>query len=262
MTSAWEIITGNKLNPGAALTALTPGGGDSFTVRNFDLSQKAYLEGVWGQSATAGQVRVRSSKMHDPVNGLLFDLPAAQIRDLLGDAIDTPLFPQDALTFEIAGGAAETDSAALMIYYDNLPGPTDTMVSWEQVQARKDSVTTTRIGVAGPVAAGDWSPGTALSGGSGVLDANTQYAVLGYQMGTACNAFAIRGTDTANLKVGGPGPTEPLETRDWFVRMSQALKRPHIPVINSANLANIFAFVALNTAAGTVQVDLVLAKLR
>lgn len=261
MTNAWEVITGRLLNPGAALVALGANTGDTFTVRNFDLSQKAWLEGIWAQSATAGQVRLRAANMHDPVNGLLFDVPAAVIRDFLGDDMANPLIPQSVLTFEIAGGAAETDSAALMVYYENLPGPSDTMLTWDQVKPRIDQYTTTRIGVAGPVTAGDWSPGTALSGGSGVLDANTPYAVLGYVSNTACNAVALRGTDTANLRVGGPGPLEPLETRDWFIRQSVRTGRPHIPVINSANLGNILAFVALNTAAGTVQVDFILARL-
>ena len=61
---------------------------------------------------------------------------------------------------------------------------------------------------------------------------------------------------------GGPGTTEAIETRDWFVSLSKSMGAPAIPIINSANKGATLVFVQNNAAAGTPNVDLILAELR
>lgn len=258
---AWEVITGRLLNPGAALVALGANTGDSFQVRSTPDTSNPSLQGLWVQSATAGIVRLRSPRMHDAVQGIRFQTPAALIRNFIADEVSTPLYSQDILTFEIAGGAAETDSASMLIYYPDLGGSAQRLATWDQIKPLIAEVVTIEVGVVGPVTAGDWSAGTAINTTFDLLKGNQDYAVLGYQMGTACNAFAIKGSDTANLRIGGPGTTESIETRDWFVSLSKSSGVAAIPVINQANRASTLAHVALNTAAGTVTVDLVVARL-
>jgi hypothetical protein len=260
MGNAIQVITGRILNQ-AGLTAWTANTGDSLTVRDFNDATPTYLEGMWGQSATAGTLRVRSARLHDFVQGIRFQLPAALIRNFLPDEASQPLFPNDVLTVEQAGGAAETDSGSLLLYYTDLPGIAARLATWEQIRGRVVNILTAEVAVVGPVTAGDWSPGTNLNTTFDLLKADTDYAVLGYQTATACNAVAISGTDTGNLKAGGPGTTESIETRNWFVEMSKAKNKPYIPIINSNNRGATQAFVALNTAAGTVNVDYVLAQL-
>jgi hypothetical protein len=261
MGKALEVITGRALNPGAGPTALVANTGNSFQVRSTPDGANPLLCGIWGQAATAGLVRLRSPRLHDATQGIRYVLPAATIRNLMPDELETPLYSQDILTFEIGGGGAETDSASLLFYYPDLGGSDARLASWEQIKPMIAETTTVEVAVAGPVTAGDWSAGTPINTTFDLLKANADYAVLGYTVGTACNAIAIAGSDTGNYRVGGPGPVEPLETRDWFVSLSKSHGFPAIPIINQANRASTLAHVALNTAAGTVTVDFIVARL-
>lgn len=259
--TAMEVVTGRVLNPGAAVTALTANTNNSFTIRSFPEQSPAYMCGLWAQNATAGAVRIRSPRLHDNVQNIRFQSPAAQVRNLFGDYVSQKVYPNDPLTFEMSGGGAETDSAAFLAYYTDLPGVAARLAMWDQIKPRIKNLLTVEVGVTGPVTAGDWSAGTVITTTFDLLKADTDYAVLGYQAGTACLAVGLANSDTGNLRVGGPGPTESIETRDWFISLSEALKMPAIPVFNSNNRGSTNAFVALNTAGGTVTVDFALAEL-
>lgn len=259
--TAIEVVTGRVVNPGAAFTALTVNTGQTFSVRDFPDSMPAYLEGVWTQQATAGQVRVRSPRLHDDTQGMRFIAPAATVRNFLADEAEQKLFPNDPLRFEMTGGAAETDSAALLFYYRDLGGVAARLSTWEELKPRIVDIMGQEVDVAGPVTAGDWSAGVAVNATNDNLKADTDYAILGYGVSAECLALAVSGTDTGNLKVGGPAPADPLETRDWFVSMAKRHGTPHIPVFNSNNRGNTLVSIARNTAAGTVNTHLVLARL-
>lgn len=259
--SAIEVITGRALNPGATITALTANTGSSFTIRDFPSPNGAFLAGLWAQGATAGVVRVHSARFHDDVQGIRYRNPAALIRNYLADEAQQPLYPNDPLRFEMSGGGAETDSASMLVYYRDLPGINARLQMWDQIKPRVVNLLTVEVPVVGPVTAGDWSPGTVITTLTDLLKADTNYAVLGYQSDTACNSVALQGTDTGNLKIGGPGTTESIETRDFFLSLSKNTGEPAIPVINSNNRGSTLAFVALNTAAGTINVSFSLAQL-
>lgn len=259
--TAWEVVTGRALNPGAGPTALVANTGDSFQIRSTPDTSNPFLEGMWTANATGGVLRLRSPRMHDATQGIRFTVPAGVTRNLLAYEISTPMYSQDILTFEIGGGAAETDSASLLFRYPDLGGSAQRLGTWSQIKPLVAELVTAEVAVAGPVTAGDWSAGTALNATFDLLKGNQDYAVLGYTVDTLCNAVAIKGSDTANLRFGGPGPLEPLETRQWFVWLSEFADAPAIPVINQANRASTLIHVAKNTAAGTVNVDLVLARL-
>lgn len=259
--TAIEVVTGRVVNPGATVTALTPNTSNTFTIRAFPDQSPAYISGLWAQNATAGAVRLRSPRLHDNVQNIRYQSPAAQVRNLLPDAAQQRAYPNDPLTFEMSGGGAETDSAAFLVYYSDLPGVQARLGMWDQIKPRIKNLATIEVGVAGPVTAGDWSAGTVITTTFDLLKSDTDYAILGYQTGTNCLAVAISSADTGNLRIGGPGPVESIETRDWFVSLSQALNAPAIPVLNSNNKGSTNAFVALNTAAGTVTVDFLVAEL-
>lgn len=262
MGKAFEIVTGRALNPGATLTAVTVNTGDSLQVRSTPEGQNPLLYGIWASAATAGAVRLRSNRLHDPTQGIRYVVPAALQRNFMPDEAETRLYSQDILTLEVSGGGAETDAAAIAVYYPDLPGSDARLATWEQVMPAIEEYATIEVAVAGPGTAGDWSAGTALNATNDLMKANADYAVLGYQTGTSVLAVGLRGSDVANLRVGGPGPTESIETRDWFVSLSKAHGRPCIPIINQANRASTLAFVAHTTAGGTVTVDFTVARLR
>lgn len=262
MGLAMEVVTGRVTNPGAALTPLTANSGNSFTVRDFAEGQVAYLEGLWAQGATAGAVQIHSPRMHDDVRGIRFNTTAAIVRNLFGDSDEQFLFPNDPLRFELSGGGAEVDSAAMLLYYQNLPGIDARLSTWDQIKPRIVNHLTVVVATAGPATSGDWSAGTVITTTSDLLKADTDYAVLGYTSDAECLAVGLSSSDTGNLRVGGPGCVEAIETRDWFVSLSKDHGTPHIPVFNSNNRGSTNSFVARITAAGTVNIAWHLAQLR
>ena len=261
MGKAFEIVAGRVTNPGATFTALTANTGNTFAVRAFDNSSTAWLENVWGQEATKGAIRIRSPKMHDAVNGLRWTVPAAVIRGFMADPVDTRLYSTDTLTVEMSGGAAEIDAGAYVVYYDDLPGIDAQLGMWDTIKPSIVDLVTVPVSVTGPTTSGDWSAGNTINSLVDTLKADTKYAILGYQCDTESLAVAIAGPDTGNLRVGGPGCVEPIETRSWFVRDSGPGMRPHIPVINSNNRGGTLVSVAKVGAGGTVAVELTLAEL-
>lgn len=260
--TALEVITGRVVNPGAAFTALTANTGNSFAIRSHTTEGTAYIEEIWAQQATAGSVRVRSPRLHDDQVGIRMLSAAAAVRRLLPEEARQVVYPQDELTVEMTGGGAETDSMALLVYYQDLGGINARLMSWEEVMPRIESLHGFPVAVTGPATAGDWSAGTRLDTTVDELKANRDYAVLGYTVDAECLAVAIAGTDTGNLKAGGPGPLFADETRAFFVDQGRRMGTPHIPVINAANRQGTLVHVARNTAAGTVNVTLLTALLR
>jgi hypothetical protein len=260
MGSITEIITGRATNP-AALTALTANTGDGFAVRSFGEGAIPLLENVWTQQATAGIARVRSARMHDSTQAIRLVANAALPKALLPLESEQRLYQTDTLTVEIQGGGAEVDAMALQMYYANVASGQARLAMWDQVKPLIQDILTVQVDVAGPATSGDWSAGTNLTNFTDLLRADTWYAVLGYTLDTASLAVAIRGPDTGNYRVGGPGILDALETRDWFVRQSKAHGTPHIPVLNSQNDGATQAFVARVGAGGTINVSFILARL-
>lgn len=261
MGGALEVITGRLLNPGAALVAAGPNSGDSFAIRSTPTDMGPKLLGLWASCATAGLVRVRSPRMHDNTQGIKFSVPAGLQRNLLPDSAMTPMYSQDNLTVEIAGGGAETDALGLLIQYPELGGSAARFITPDQLRAQQVEMTTIEVNVTGSVVAGDWSPGTSINATNDVLKANDDYAILGWQSSVACCAVGLRGPDTGNYRVGGPSPIESIETRDWFWSLSQQQGTALIPVINQANRAGTQLFTCHTTAATAILVDLIVARM-
>jgi hypothetical protein len=257
-----EVIAGRITNQ-AALTAVTLGTGDTLTVRaSGSEASNVWLQSIWGSSASAGRIRVISPRMHDNVAGLTVRVPATVIRDLIGDYPEQRLYSQDTLVVQAAGGGAETDNAFLQIYYEDVPGIDAQLFAWEQIEPRIVNLASVEVAPVTSATVGDWSAGRAINADNDNFKADTSYALLGYETSVACGAIAVRGTDTGNLRIGGPGPTEPLATREYFVRKAIRTGRPHIPVINSQNKGSTLVFVCDPANAATINVALLFAELR
>lgn len=257
---ALEVIAGRALNPGAGPTALGPNTGDSFQVRSTPNDSGPSLWGIWSQNATGGLIRVRSPRMHDAIQGIRFTTPPGALRNMLPDEAYTPMYSQDLLTFEIGGGGAETDVGCLLMYYPDLGGVNARLATYAQVLAQAAELATIEVAVTAPATAGDWSAGTAVNATNDLLKANADYAILGYTTSVPCAAVGIRGTDTGNLRVGGPGTTEQIETRDWFASLSETHGVGTIPILNQANRGNTLVHVCPATAVA-VTVDLIVMRL-
>lgn len=257
MGVAVDTIVGFATNPGAGPVAATVSPGDSFTVRNAKYTSPVFLEHISRNGATAGLVRVRSPLLHD-------NLQAIRLRGLAGSSerltpfeFSQPLEPQDNLTVEIGGGAAESDTITLGVWYGDLPGssailkmPGDVLGSVEQILGNETAVVASAT-------IGTWVD-TAVNASFDTLKGNRYYAVLGYETDTVLSAIAVKGPATNNFRVGGGGPTQRVETRDFFVNLSTKTGRPHIPVFNSADKSGTFVSVADKAAATAANVTLIL----
>lgn len=257
---AAEIISGKVVNQ-AALTAVTMATGDSLAIRSFGAPNGAYLLNMWAQQATAGTVRVRSPRMHDNVQNIREAVVAATPQPLLSDHIKQPLFSQDLLTLEQAGGGAETDAVSLFLYYSDVQGLAARLFRWAEIVGRITNVMTLELAIASGVTLGDYVGSTALSAATGQMEANVDYAILGYLSSAAVCSVGIRGQDTGNVRIGGPGTTQRIETREWFVQQSFANDLPLIPVINAANAAGTLVDVVQTGANTNPTVDLIMAQL-
>lgn len=260
MGVALDTVAGFATNPGATVTAITPSTGDSLTVRSFQFSAPAYLVEAYRQGGTAGIVRVRSPRLHDNVQGIRLRALANDPSPIMPRELNQILYPQDQLIVELTGGGAETDVVALLNYYQDLPGVSGTYMTWDQVRPMVRNVLGNEVALTTNGTAGQWA-GSAVNTTFDLLKANTPYAVLGYETDTAVCAVAIRGPDTGNLRASGPGTTTRIETRSWFIRLSEEGGFPAIPVFNAANKGSTFCDLVASTTGTSVNVNLVLAEL-
>jgi hypothetical protein len=245
----------------ADLTAVAFAGGDSGTVRNSSPQSKTTLYAVSAQYATAGaQFRVRSPLMHDNSRGislqpgetpLVFGLPAGA---------EQLLNPQDTLIVEaLSNAASEVVALALHIYYEDLPGAAARLYHPGDILPLIRNIKPMKVACS-EAAAGTWDD-TVITTTEDLLKANRDYAVLGFMTDRAATAIALKGPDTGNLRVGGPGDVRSYAVNDYFVRLSEEYSRAMIPVFNSANKGATYISLLARTTGGTANVTLILGEL-
>lgn len=261
MGAAMEVLSARVTNPGATVSATTMGTGDSASVRNFNPGADAVLVDIWGQQATKGIVRVRSPRLHDNVQGIRLANAAANPVPLLTGYQREHLYAQDTLTIEQSGDAADTDCVSLLLYYTDLPGTNARLYRWEEVQPRIAHIMGNEVDLTTGGTKGDYGGATAINGTFDQLKANTDYAILGYLTDTAVSTVGIKSADFGNLRIGGPGTNNKIETRDWFVRLDYFLPIPCVPVFNAANKTNTIVDLVANVTATAVVVTFILAQL-
>lgn len=263
MPLALEIVDTFVTNPGVgpAFVATAPFPGDTLAVRNFDPPAQAHLIDVYASAATIGTLRIRSPRLHDNVRGIQFRDIAAVNRALLPDGVSQVLYAQDVLITEMFGGAAETDGFGYVVYYDDLPGSAARLTTWDAILPRIVNFVNVEVAVAAGAAVGARSASSALNATSDLLIANTDYAMIGYEVDANGLSVGFRGVDTGNLRLGGPMTNERIETRDWFKSLGESLNKPCIPVINSANKAGFLIDTAQVVAGVAANVTCILAQL-
>ncbi len=262
MGQALEIISGRVDSVAATLTAVTNNTGDSNTVRNFVGGSMTYLCGAWALSETASILQVKSARMHDNLQDMRFAVPVTNSRPLFPAGVLQPLYAQDSLTIQATSGAADQTIESLLMYYSDAAGLDSQLRTWDQVRQQIKNIVTIETSNVSGATVGDYGGQVALNAGvTDVLKANVPYALLGYNVNVEIGSVGVRGADTGNVRVGGPGTIDHDVTHSWFVDMSKATGLPMIPVINGANKANTFVDITHATAAITVLVDTIWAEL-
>lgn len=260
MGVAMEIITGKAANP-ASYTAVTMATGDSASVRNFNPGAQAFFLQQWALGATKGSVRVRSPRLHDNVQGIKASFAAATPVPLFDERLKQPLYAQDSLTIEIIDAGTETDMTSLLLYYSDLPGTNARLYHTNEILPRIQQVMGTEVDITTGGTSGDYGGAVAINTTFDQFKANTDYAILGYVTDTAMLSVGVRSADFGNLRVGGPGTNNKIDTRSWFTQLSDATGLATIPVFNAANKAGTLVDVVHNATGTAVVVTFLCAQL-
>lgn len=251
-----EVIGGNVTNPSSTFTAWTMNTGNSNQVRSAAINAPVKLISGWGFNATTGTLRVRSPRLHDFQQGIRMRVlsnysgplyPSEETYDF-----SQTLIPQDTLTIEQTGGAAEIDTGALLIYYANIPGINGRFIGAGDVSKFGQNIIGQEVSVT-TTATGNWSGQVAINSSFDNFKANTDYALLGALSDTRVTSIRVQGVDTGNLGVGIPGePTLRGTFSNWFQRLSDATGFNLVPVFNSANKVGILVDAAAPTVVTAV----------
>lgn len=256
-----DCFAGKVHNPSTTVTAITLASGDTNTIRNFALTSSAWIYQIIRHGATGGVVRVRSPLLYDNVQGIRATLSEDPAAFLFGPDVQTLVRPQDTLTVELTGGAAEDDTAAIGIYYADLPGANARLVRWADIVGNIETVVSIEVDITNSATTGTWTD-TAINATFDNLKANRDHAILGVVTDTIQGGIAIKGPDTSNFRVLAPPHKTSFESAEAFVRLSNAHGVPFIPVFNSANKASTFVSTIDNVASTTPKVSVVCALLK
>lgn len=260
-----EVVAGFATNPGATLTTLTASTNTSFTVRGTDTTKNTWLATAFAFNASAGELVIKSPRMHDNVQGIRNRVTAAFTAPLFNTPNDPMqpqrMYAQDNVTVQISGGAAEVDCGALVFIYEDLAGVSGRFIDVPTLRKQGVNLVTVEVTVTA-VATGNFGGAVAVNSTFDTLIANTDYALIGGMSDTRGTAVGITGVDFGNLRVGFPAePTIRDVTNNWFIGMAQNTGIPTIPVFNSANKAATTVDVETNGAGGTYIVNLTLVQL-
>jgi hypothetical protein len=242
MPKAIDTIGYFATAPGAAGAAAAAVTGDSLQIRSYTPGTKTGIVAHWAKNQATGFHQLVWPSGNDMTRGIRSVVVAGENYARLPFDYLVPIRQQELIQATIAGSAVagDVEIGAIQVIYEDLPGIAARLVSPDEVWGRGIREVTVYDTVT-PTASGTWSGARALNAGSDLLQANTDYAVLGFNISALCGAIAIRGSDTGNMRCGVPGlATNAMQTKDWFVQRSYDLEMPFIPVINSANKAATF----------------------
>lgn len=242
MGRALEVVSGFNAVSTAAFQTVTNSAPNTTAVRNFPDPATAQLVQAWmsgtGDFANA-VLKVTSPRMHDNVIGMEFTGGANKPKRMMSCFANEVLYAQDTPTVAISDpGVGNVACESLLYHYDNLPGTDARLYSWPEISARIRYLMSIPVAVTSGGTAGQYSGAVAINSLVDQLKANQDYAILGYQTeeaGTTFNTVGITSADFGNLRLGGPASLDPIETRDYFIDLSNDLGIGCIPVFNAAN---------------------------
>ena len=197
-----ETILATTVGVRAAAAAMTPGTGQSFTLRSQDTSRMLKLMNVSAMFAVLSNLSIRSARMHDNVRGIAFTLAVTAWADYLTN-INQDLIQQDNINViaGIGGGAATNDCAAMAVWCEDIAGAPGNLFTWDFIKPYIKNIMMQEVTLAAAVA-GNWDAGARLNVSQDLMKANTKYALLGCLAGQGSGLFSIAGPSTGNVKLG------------------------------------------------------------
>jgi hypothetical protein len=246
-----------------ALGNMAAATGDSLIVRAAPDKTSVLLLNCWVQAATAGFFEITSPRLHDNTRGLRFRHTVGESKPLLPFGPVQKVYSQDtlALTLQGAAVAGEIGSASMLLYYEKLEGVDARLIDVAGLNKRFVQLVTVEDTITAGVGGG-YTGAEALNAESDLLEANTDYALLGYRASVNCASVCWSGADTGNLRVSGPGDQLGGDyTKEWFLTLSKEYGLPLIPVFNSANRSGVSVAVVQNNGGAAVTLHSIFAQL-
>ena len=97
MPPCMDTITSTGTAIGASLAATTIAGGDAFQFKNTNNNGPLWMLNVWAKNQAAGEVRIRSPKMHDNVDNIRARVQSGLVFPLFPMGLAQRCYPQDIL---------------------------------------------------------------------------------------------------------------------------------------------------------------------
>lgn len=260
MGAALIVDLGSVENPSTKVEPVIAGSGSTFTVRNAAISSLVKLLDVWRQGATAGVVQITSPNVVPISHGIQLACPTGALPGLLPGPPWQELVPQDILSVAGSGEASGFDVIALQSYYQELPGSSMQLKMPADIAGQTEFVFGWEVATTSSATEGAQTSTVVTTTYDGST-ANRWYAVMGYLLDKEVSAVGIKGVDTSNLFVGGPGTLRAEVTRNYFADLSVRTGLPCIPLWNAANKSNTNVVTAGATASIASNVTLLLAQL-
>ena len=265
---ALETIGVSVTAPGAAGAAMAPVAGDSLRIRD---SAEANLLDVLTSMQVQGLVRITSPLIHDNLVGISMATAAGgaaatvQTRNVLSLPVAQRLTPQDTLQMFAQGSAVagDVELTALQIHYRQLAGICANLIDPAELMARAEDVFSPRVTITGTGAG--WTGEIAITALDDQLKANREYAWVGISNVGAFPQLLMLGIvspDWGNLRIGCPLYGNLLSQERYFIKLSQHMGTPLIPVFNASQKDNILLRVLGNENAVVLNASLFLVLLR
>jgi hypothetical protein len=250
--------------------ALAAVSGDSLAIADFADGSRAYIEElITGASNAATEFSVFSTRFGDPIYGLrvqhMFN-PTLSGDDgnpqlPLPDELDLEVYQSDTLGMQAFGTATGNVNLTAQVYYENLPGSSQLLASWEQVRGNFVRALGIEVTVS-PGSAGQPGTAVALTANDNRWVTDASYAVLGITTSVPLQVVRLYGPDTGYAKIPVPGHWHEKLAAGWFVRQARMRMVPHIPIINSNNAGLTFLDAIHTSAAASTKVSLNVVQLR
>lgn len=251
-----ETIGGAVTNQ-ASLTAVTMASGDSATLRANPAPGSINLLRIARGGASAGAFAVLSPNLHDNVRGIQAPVSEAVTPFTFPRAFPQPMVSADPLTIQCSGGGAETDAVTLMLEYNNMPNAAGRFVSPSDIKGRYKYIELVEVDQTTTALAASWKD-TAINATMDQFHATHDYALIGILSDTSLLAAGIKGLDTGNMRVAIPVLSSLEDNAEAFIKLSDELGEPCIPVFNADNKASTYMTTLHYAAATAVKVTLVL----
>lgn len=256
-----ETVTGYQspaTTTAGTYTAFTAQNGQTFTVRSSDSDPAGVMFAPFGSFGAAGYAQIKSARMHDFTVGTTFAVSAntafPQVNEWGGNEYDETIWNVDTLSVQATTVASQTASTSYLIglqmYYQNLGSATQRMMrpaevmSYNNPQQKVGTHYVSWVRPASNATAGILGTGVAVNATNDQFYADGYYALVGYLCPTSVGAVLINGIDTSNVYVGGPGSSDPMVTRSYFLDLSLRQNTALVPVIKANNKAGTLVYVA------------------